>query len=168
MADAGAKRFTVLTRKALLKGLSPKKNREVPPLRYDDVYRLKAERSHLPIEINGGFKTLEHALEQLESVDAVMIGRASTDEPWIFSKADSMFFGASDPVSARRDVVLAHMNYLKEWQERGAKLPFLLAPMLNLFAGQRHARLWRRTLSEDARQLGKTPELLLETLDRVL
>jgi tRNA-dihydrouridine synthase A len=167
VAQAGAHRFTVHARKAILSGLSPKKNREIPPLRYDDVYRLKAERSHLPIEINGGFKSLEHAQEQLRSVDAVMVGRASTDEPWIFSKADSMFFGLDDPVSTRREAVMAHFDYLKEWQDRGVKLPFLLAPMANLFAGQRNARLWRRTLSENARQPGATAELLLETLDRM-
>ena len=168
VADAGAQRFTVHARIARLNGLSPKKNREIPPLRYDDVYRLKRERPHLPIEINGGLRTMEQAQAQLEFVDAGMIGRASTDDPWIFARADSLFFGDKDPLATRREAVVEHLDYLTEWQKRGAKLPFLVAPMINLFAGQRHARRWRRALSEQARDSEATPGLLLEVLDTIV
>ncbi len=167
VADAGAQRFTVHARIARLNGLSPKKNREIPPLRYDDVYRLKRERPHLPIEINGGLRTLEQAHAQLDCVDAAMIGRAATDEPWIFARADSLFFGEKDPLMTRRQAVVEHVDYLLEWQTRGVKLPFLVAPMINLFAGQRHARRWRRALSEQAREVQATPDLLLEVLDAI-
>ena len=168
VAEAGAQRFTVHARIAKLNGLSPKKNREIPPLRYDDVYRLKRERSHLPIEINGGIKSMQQALAQLEFVDAAMIGRASSDDPWIFAQADSTFFNSADPVSSRREAVIQHLEYLEEWQARGAKLAFLVAPMINLFSGQRNARRWRRVLSERVRETGATPKILLETLDAIV
>lgn len=100
VADAGCTRFTVHARKAWLKGLSPKQNRNVPPLRYADVYRLKAERPDLDIEINGGVKTLDQTMDALERVDAVMIGRAAWDTPLIFAEADHRVFGAP-PYSCR-------------------------------------------------------------------
>ena len=167
VADAGAQRFTVHARIARLNGLSPKKNREIPPLRYEDVYRLKRERPYLPIEINGGLRTMAQAQAQLKFVDAAMIGRASTDDPWIFARADSLFFDEVDPVINRRQAVVEHLDYLAEWQDRGAKLAFLVAPMINLFSGQRHARRWRRVLSEQARDSGATPDLLVDVLDTI-
>ncbi|MCB9671658.1 MAG: tRNA dihydrouridine(20/20a) synthase DusA [Alphaproteobacteria bacterium] len=97
VAAAGAARFTVHARIAWLQGLSPKQNRNVPPLRYDDVYRLKADRPELQVEINGGIKTLDEVLRHLERVDAVMIGRAAVDDPWMFAAADRRLFGGSDP-----------------------------------------------------------------------
>ena len=89
-----------------------------------------------------------------------MIGRAATDDPWIFARADSVFHGEVDPVATRHQAVYDHLDYLRTWQQRGVKLALLVAPMINLFAGERNARRWRRALSEDVRQPGATPDVL--------
>ena len=167
VAQAGSQRFTVHARIARLNGLSPKANREVPPLRYEDVYRLKRERPELVVELNGGIKTLEQAQAHRDVVDAAMIGRAATDDPWIFARADSVFFGEVDPVATRQQAVCDHLDYLRTWQQRGVKLALLVAPMINLFAGERNARRWRRALSEDVRQPGATPDVLCAALDEL-
>jgi tRNA-dihydrouridine synthase A len=167
VAKAGAQRFTVHARKAWLRGLSPKQNRDIPPLRYEDVHRLKAEFPELPIEINGGLKSLSEAKEQLAFVDAAMLGRAASDNPWIFADADRMFWGHDNPVTNRADAVRAHIPYLREWQQRGVKLAFLAQPMLNLFAGRPGARAWRRLLSESARQPGASCALFEEAIERL-
>ena len=111
---------------------------------------------------------MKQARAQLEFVDAAMIGRASSDDPWIFGRADSTFFAERDPISTRHEAVIQHLDYLTEWQARGAKLAFLVAPMINLFSGQRNARLWRRVLSERVREAGATPGILLEALDTMV
>jgi len=165
VAQAGAHRFTVHARKAWLKGLSPKQNRNIPPLRYLDVYRLKSDFPELPIEINGGLRSLDQAHEQLAHVDAAMIGRASSDDPWIFAEADRRFFESPNPVASRAQAVRDHLLYLDEWQARSVKLAFLVQPMLNLYAGRPGARFWRRTLSEGTRRAGATSELLLEAAE---
>ena len=101
VASAGADRFSVHARKAWLSGLSPKQNRNVPPLRPDEIYRLKAERPSLPIEINGGIRDLDTAAAHLEHVDAVMIGRAAWDTPFMFAEVDQRFWGAPPAHAAR-------------------------------------------------------------------
>lgn len=149
VAAAGADRFTVHARKAWLNGLSPKENRTVPPLRYDDVYRLKRERSHLPVELNGGVPTLEAVAEHLEHVDAVMIGRAIWSDPFLLADADRRVFGeAGGPGPGRAEAVRAMLPYVARWLERGARLNFLIRGWLNLFAGVPGARGWRRALTE--------------------
>ncbi|MEN0063139.1 MAG: tRNA dihydrouridine(20/20a) synthase DusA [Myxococcota bacterium] len=151
VALAGADRFTVHARKAWTKGLSPKQNRNVPPLQYDLVYRLKAERPDLVIEINGGIVSPEAAQDHLDHVDAVMIGRGARDDPYGFATADQRLFGSPAPVVTREAVARAMMGYL----DRALADPYVkphhvtrhLAP---LFAGQPGAKAWRRRLAEDA------------------
>ncbi len=167
VSAAGADRFTVHARKAWLQGLSPKENRNIPPLRYPDVHRLKAERPHLPIEINGGIRTLDVAAEQLEHVDAVMIGRAAYDTPWVFHDADSRFFGAVDPARTRHDVVRALLPWVEAELSDGTPLHRISRHMLGLFAGQRGAKRWKRHISENAHRAGAGPEVLADALDRV-
>ncbi len=151
VAESGADRFTVHARKAWLKGLSPKENRNVPPLRYDDVYRLKGERSSLPIELNGGVRTLDEALTHLEHVDAVMIGRAATDTPIIFAEADQRVFGDDGPVVTRDEVVERMAAYLDRWIGRPRFRPHhVTRHMLTLYAGVPGARAWKRALTEGA------------------
>ena len=161
VADAGCDRFTVHARKAWLKGLSPKENRNVPPLRYADVRRLKAERPHLPIEINGGVKTLDEVEEHLGHLDAVMIGRAAWDHPVRFARADSRFFGAADPGHGLREIVAAMAAWAERWMSMapGNRLGPVARPMLNLFAGQPGARQWRRVISERAFRDGADPSV---------
>ncbi len=164
VVDAGSARCTVHARKAWLKGLSPKQNREIPPLRYDDVYRLKADFPDLVVELNGGVVTLDDAAAHLQHVDAVMMGRAALDNPWVFADADRRFYGQSNPVHTRVEAVQAHLPYLAEWAERGVKLAFLTQPMLNLFAGERGARRWRQTLSETLRRPGASVSVIEDAL----
>lgn len=167
VAEAGCDRFTVHARKAWLSGLSPRENREIPPLRYPEVYRLKAERPHLAIEINGGIRTLDEAAAHLREVDAVMIGRAAIDDPYLFAEADRRFFGSATPAPSRREVVEAWLPYLDAWLSRGQKLQTLVRHSHGLFAGERGARLWRRAISEGAHGPGARPESLLAALDRI-
>ncbi len=154
VAAAGCQRFTVHARKAWLKGLSPKENRDVPPLRYADVYRLKQDFPDLPIEINGGILTLESTLEHLQQVDAVMIGRAAYDHPYLFAEADRLIFGEDTLPRSRHAVVEAMYPYIEDWTGRGWRLHGLVRPMLQLFAGQPGSRTWKRILTENASRPG--------------
>lgn len=164
VSAAGCRRFSVHARKAWLQGLSPKENREIPPLRYAEVYRLKQEFPHLDIEINGGIKTLDETAEHLEHVDAVMIGRAAYDHPWMFSEVDRRFFGDDGPGMTAVEVVEAMAEYAERWVSAGGKLNAVTRHMLHLFVGQTGARAWRRHLSENAWREGAGPELLIEAL----
>ncbi|MEO0605177.1 MAG: tRNA dihydrouridine(20/20a) synthase DusA [Myxococcota bacterium] len=150
VAEAGADRFTVHARKAWTQGLSPKQNRNVPPLRYDDVYRLKTERPDLEIEINGGIPTPTDAVRHLEQVDAVMIGRGARDDPYRFATADQEVFGATHPVVTREDVARRMQAYLDRalCHDGYCKPHHITRHLAPLFAGQPGARRWRRTLAE--------------------
>lgn len=160
VAEAGCQRFTVHARKAWLQGLSPKENRDVPPLRYDDVHRLKQEFPHLFIEINGGFKTLEQVQEQLQSVDAVMIGRAAYDHPYLFATVDRDLFGDSTPIPTRHQVAEAMLPYVDVWTGQGLKLNKITRHMLQLFAGQPGSRIWKRLLTEQSCRPGAGREVI--------
>jgi tRNA-dihydrouridine synthase A len=150
VAMAGCTRFTVHARKAWLKGLSPKENRDVPPLRYGDVYQLKQDFPTLVIEINGGIQTLEQVQTHLNSVDAVMIGRAAYDRPYLFSEVDRRFYGAQESPRSRQEVAEAMMPYAADWIEKGLKPHKITRHLLQLFAGQPGSRLWKRYLTERA------------------
>ena len=162
VSQAGCTRFTVHARKAWLQGLSPKQNRNVPPLRYPDVHRLKAERPDLDIEINGGIKTLDQTVEQLGHVDAVMIGRAAWDDPLLFAEADHRVFG-EPPQPLDVDAMLDGMaEHAARWVASGERhrLGHVIKPMLNLFAGQPGSRAWRRTLTESVQRPDATPDVI--------
>jgi tRNA-dihydrouridine synthase A len=169
VAAAGCDRFSVHARKAWLQGLDPKQNREIPPLRYDDVYRLKEERPELAIELNGGVLTLDDARRHLErGVDAVMIGRAAYDEPYLFAAADREIFGLTGaPVPSRRQVVEAMARYAERWLDAGGRLQAVTRHCLGLFAGRPGARAWRRHLSENAHRDGAGAGVLLDALAQV-
>ncbi len=167
VAGAGCDRFSVHARKAWLSGLSPKENREIPPLRYEDVYRLKRELPHLAIEINGGIVSLEATERHLQHVDGVMIGRAAYDRPFLFAEADRRFYGADDPPPSRRQVADAMVPYLEDWGRRGLRASLVTRHLLQLFAGQPGARAWRRYLSERAPRAEAGAEILRDALERV-
>jgi tRNA-dihydrouridine synthase A len=172
--EAAPDRYTVHARIAILDGLSPKENRSVPPLRYEDVYRLKSELPHLQIEINGGIHTLDEAAGHLEQVDGVMIGRAAYDNPWMLRDADSRFFAGEAPgaLPTRDAVVAAMLPYLREWQARGWHPRSILRHMLGLFAFQPGARRFRQLLSgpmaSDADGAGLLLAAIAQIPDRVL
>jgi len=153
VAAAGCRTFIVHARNAILKGLSPKENREIPPLKYDYVYRLKAELPQLEIVINGGITTWAEITQHLAYVDGVMLGRAAYHNPWLLA----------DPEKTRAQVVRAMYEYA-----RGVESVRQVARhMLGLYHGHRKARLWRRLLSDSARLRPNRPELLLEALEAV-
>ncbi|OQX29162.1 MAG: tRNA dihydrouridine(20/20a) synthase DusA [Spirochaeta sp. LUC14_002_19_P3] len=148
IADSGCRKFIVHARIADLDGLSPRENREIPPLQPGLVYRLKEDFPHLFIEINGGYRTPEAVDEALGRVDAVMIGRAALDNPWMLAEADRRWFKAVEPVPSRSDILAAALPYIIRRAEEGVPQGKLLAPIMNLFAGRPGARKWRRTLTE--------------------
>jgi tRNA-dihydrouridine synthase A len=162
VADAGCDRFSVHARKAWLQGLSPKENRNVPPLRYDDVYRLKQERPDLPVELNGGVKSWAGARGHLDRVDAVMIGRWAYDQPWSFSTVDRDFFGSHAPPVDRASVVAAMTEYAARYlrDHPHGRVGHVARHMMGLYAGEPGARTWRRSLSEQAFRGGAGPEVL--------
>ncbi len=168
VAAAGCDRFSVHARIAILSGLSPAENRTIPPLRYHDVYRLKRERPELLIEINGGFKTMTAAREALDQVDAVMIGRAAYEDPWVFAEADRVIFGEpSDPFTSRHAAVEALLPYVERERSRGTRLHHITRHLLPLFAGRPGTKVWKRILSDEAMALGAGPEVLEAALRAV-
>lgn len=166
VSQAGSDRFTVHARKAWLNGLSPKENRNIPPLRYNEVHRLKEEFPHLQVEINGGFRDWSSVGEQLEKVDAVMLGRAAYDDPWLFHTVDTQFYDDTGPVPSREEVVCAMVEYADQVlrQDNRARLGHIARHMQNLFNGLPGARRWRRTLAENAFKPNADPRLLLEAI----
>jgi tRNA-dihydrouridine synthase A len=149
VSEAGCRHFIVHARKAWLQGLSPKENRDIPPLRYQDVYRLKQEFPHLLIEINGGITTLEQVSNCLEQVDAVMIGRAAYDNPYLFATVDRDIYQQTNLIPTRHQIVAAMLPYIDYWLSRGVKLNSITRHMLQLFAGQPGTKKWKRYLSEN-------------------
>ena len=167
VSATGCQRFSVHARKAWLQGLSPKDNRTVPPLRYSDVHQLKQDFPELSIEINGGFTTLTQAKEQLASVDAVMVGRAAYDNPYIFAQADSEIFGDSTTPPTRHQVVEAMLPYLDYWTQKGVKLHSITRHMLHLFHGQPGSRIWKRYITERSCQPGANSKVVSDALKLV-
>jgi tRNA-dihydrouridine synthase A len=161
-ARAGVKTFAVHARKAWLEGLSPKENREVPPLDYDLVYRVKREHPKLKIVLNGGINTLDEAQAHLAHVDGVMLGRAAYHSPAMLTEVDARFFGG-EPVSFDA-AVDAYVAYAAEQLELRVPLNRLTKPMLGLFNGRQGARLFRRHLAEHGTLRGANLQTLRDAL----
>lgn len=147
VADAGCATFIIHARKAVLGGLTPKQNREIPPLRYEQVYRLKRDFPALEIIINGGVDSIAAAQAHLETVDGVMIGRAAYQNPYLLAAVDQVFYDAEPTPLARHDVVEALLPYITAQIERGTPLHAMSRHILGLFQGVRGGRAWRRHLS---------------------
>ena len=162
-AAAGVTRFIVHARKALLKGLSPKQNRDVPPLNYPLVYRLKRERPDLYISINGGVASLDEAEAHLAHVDGVMIGRAAYHTPAMLAQVDRRLFGA-DADADLTEVVADYCDYVRSELARGTHLAAMTRHMLGLFHGVPGARTWRRILTVE----GVRPGAGVGVIDRAL
>jgi len=162
-AQAGVRSFVVHARKAWLKGLSPKENRDVPPLDYDLVYRLKRERPDLTIVLNGGVPDLNAVAAHLEQVDGVMLGRAAYHTPEILGAADAAVFGAGEVIDSAMAVEL-YRPYLAARLAEGTPLAAMSRHMLGLFHGRPGARAWRRILTVE----GVKPGAGLEVVDAAL
>ena len=167
VANAGCQHFSVHARKAWLQGLSPKENRTIPPLRYEEVHRLKQEFPQLFIEINGGFKTLTEVKDQLQFVDAVMIGRAAYDHPYLFATADQEIYGEKTPPLTRQEVIEAMYPYLEYWLKKGVKLNSMTRHFLDLFAQQPGTKAWKRYISENAHLTHAGVEVLEQALKQL-
>ena len=167
LAGAGCRTFIVHARKAILKGLSPKENRNVPPLRYDVVYRLKNEFPGLMIILNGGITQLDEAAVHLGHVDGVMLGRAAYQNPYVLAGVDARFFAAPPPVASRNLIVERMLPYIEQELGAGCALNHIARHMLGLFQGVPGARAWRRHLSEHAHRAGAGPEVMLDALAAV-
>lgn len=164
VSQAGCQHFSVHARKAWLQGLSPKENRDIPPLRYEDVYRLKQEFPHLFIEINGGIKTLEQVRDHLQFVDSVMIGREAYDNPYLFATVDRDFYGETGEVRDRHDIIESMYPYIEYWTNRGWKLNAIARHLLQLFSGQPGTKAWKRHISE----YGHRPDAGVEVIQAAL
>lgn len=145
---SGCEVFIVHARNAWLQGLSPKENREVPPLRYEQVWRLKADFPQLTIVINGGIAGDEQIAQQLDHVDGVMLGRHAYHEPWALAGWDTRFFGATAPVAGRAEAEAAYVDYLDRLAARGTPWPLAARHMLGLHNGLPGARRWRQVWSD--------------------
>jgi len=170
VSAAGVSRFSVHARKAWLQGLSPKENRDIPPLDYALVHEMKAAFAPLHISLNGGVATLPEACDQLaRGLDGVMIGRAAYHQPWdILAQADALVFGGENPLSAPEEAVELMLPYIEAHVASGGRLGQITKHMLGLFAGQPGARVWRRVLSEGAHKPGAGVALVKEALDAVM
>ena len=148
VAEAGCNTFVVHARNAILKGLSPKENREIPPLKYDYVYQLKRDFPQLEIIINGGITDHAATAEHLKHVDGVMIGREAYQNPFTLAEVDSLFYGATPVTRSREDVMQALRPFIEAELKSGTPLRFIARHILGLYQGQYGARQWRRMLSD--------------------
>lgn len=168
VADAGCENFIVHARKAWLQGLSPKQNREVPPLKYDFVHRLKSEKPELRITINGGIKSLEAVQQQLNYVDGVMIGREAYHNPYLFAAVDKeVFQDGAAAVKTREEIVLQMCDYMDGELAKGTALHSMSRHILGLFQGCPGARAWRRYLSENSHRSGADSSVVKAALEKI-
>ena len=162
VADAGCGVFIVHARKAWLSGLSPKENREVPPLDYNRVYRLKQARPDLQIVLNGGIETVDAAAAHLAHVDGVMLGRAAYQTPYLLAEVDRNIFGSNAAAVTRSDALGALVPYAAEHIARGGRLNNITRHILGIYHGEPGARAFRRHLSENSVREGAGIEVLQE------
>ncbi|KQZ01419.1 tRNA-dihydrouridine synthase A [Pseudolabrys sp. Root1462] len=165
---AGADALIVHARKAWLKGLSPKENREVPPLDYAIVHRLKDVHTDWPIVLNGGLASLEQARDNLGNLDGVMLGRAAYQEPWRLIGVDPMFYGEAAPVASAKAAAAAMIPYIEREMAGGVRLNSITRHVLGLFRAVPGARAFRRHLSVEAVKPGASASVMADALARVV
>jgi tRNA-dihydrouridine synthase A len=167
IARAGCRTVILHARKAWLSGLSPKQNREVPPLRYELVHRIKTDFPELEVIANGGIRTLEQARAQLAAVDGVMIGREAYQNPYVLAERERALLGSADPAPTRFEIIRRLLPYVERERAEGTPLAAITRHILGLFNGQPGARAWRRHLSEAPQRPGAGPEVIVAALDHV-
>jgi tRNA-dihydrouridine synthase A len=171
VADAGCRTFIVHARNAILKGLSPKENREVPPLKYDFAYRLKRDFPDFEFIINGGIKTLAEIDLHLNHIDGVMLGREAYHNPYLMAQFDQRYYGATAAPKTRDEILRAMVPYiaaqLQKEGARGLKLNSITRHMLGLMAGLPGARSFRQTLSDSKKLASGDARLLLEAAENL-
>lgn len=165
--QSGCDTFIVHARKAWLSGLSPKENRDIPPLDYERVYQLKRDYPQLIIAINGGITDLAQIKEHLLHVDGVMVGREAYQNPYMLAHIDAELFADHHAISSRHDIIMQMLPYIEQHLQSGGYLSHITRHMLGLFQGVPGARAWRRYLSENATRKGAGTEVLLAALGHV-
>ncbi len=167
VSKAGCETFIIHARKAWLKGLSPKENRDVPPLNYDLVYQIKRDYPHLKIIINGGIKTIQSSLAHLQYVDGVMLGREVYHNPYLMIQVDGNIYADEREVLSRKQVLEQYFSYIEQQMGQGVYLKQMSRHLLGLFQGQPGAKAWRRYISENAYKEGAGIEVLQQALEKV-
>jgi len=167
VATTGTNTFIVHARNAILAGLSPKQNREVPPLKYDFVYRLKRDFPELEIILNGGIKTLDECQDHLSQVDGVMVGREAYNNPWILSQVDSRLFGKQDQLDNRIQALHNFIPFVEQRLNNGERLSHLTRHIMGLFLGQPGGKQFRRYLSEQGHKKDASVDVLKQATDLV-
>lgn len=162
--DAGCQNFTIHARKAWLEGLSPKENREIPPLDYPLVYRMKEEYPELEIVINGGIKTFDEMHQHLAHVDGVMIGREAYQNPYLLAEVDQQLFGSDAPIISRHEAIQQMLPYIEKQLSQGCYLGHISRHLLGIFQGCAGGRKFRRHISENAYKSGAGPEVIEQAL----
>lgn len=167
VAETGCQTFIVHARNAILQGLSPKENREIPPLKYDYVYQLKRDFPNLEIIVNGGIKTLEDCQTHLQHVDGVMIGREAYNNPWLLSQVDEHFYHDKALVNSRQEALAAFLPFVESKLAKGERLLHITRHIMGLFLGQPGGKQFRRHLSEKGHRPDAGIDVLLEAIDMV-
>ena len=167
VSQAGCQTFIIHARKAWLKGLSPKENREIPPLRYDLVYQIKQAFPALEIIINGGITTLEQCQQHLQHVDGVMVGREAYHNPWLLAQVDPLLYSTPAPLESRQAALLAILPYVQAQLDAGVPLGHISRHLLGLFQGMPGARAFRRLISENAHKPDAGGKLLRDALAKI-
>lgn len=167
VAEAGCETFIIHARKAWLSGLSPKQNRDIPPLDYQRAYQVKLDYPQLNISVNGGITELEQAEMHLQHLDGVMLGREAYQNPYILAQVDQRIFDAAGEALSRHQVVELMLPYIEQHLASGGRLQHISRHMLGLFQGCVGARAWRRHLSENAHKPGAGIALMQEALAKV-
>lgn len=165
--QGGCEHFIIHARKAWLSGLSPKENREIPPLDYPRVYQLKQDFPQLMIAINGGINSLDEAQTHLEQVDGVMLGRAIYQNPYLLAEVDQHIFGMTSEIKKRSQVVQEMFPYIEHQLSQGVYLGHITRHMLGLFQNMPGARQWRRHISENAHKAGAGIEVVEQALAKI-
>lgn len=167
VSKAGCDIFIIHARKAWLNGLSPKENREIPPLQYDIVRKIKLAFPQLTIILNGGIKTLSQIEENLNFVDGIMIGREAYSNPYLLADIEQRFFSSSENVKSRFEIIENLLPYIEEQLKRNINLSNITRHILGLFQGQKGARIWRRYLSEHAHLNGSNADVVRRALQQI-
>ncbi|MEI6858411.1 MAG: tRNA dihydrouridine(20/20a) synthase DusA [Shewanella sp.] len=168
VSDVGCESFIVHARKAWLQGLSPKQNREIPPLDYLRVYQLKKDYPYLNISINGGVKTLDECRDHLIHLDGVMVGREAYHNPYMLAEVDQRLYGINAPILSRDDVLEKFIPYIEKHLQAGGRLNHISRHMTGMFQGEPGSRSWRRYLSENAHKSGAGIEVIEKARDKMV
>lgn len=164
VADAGCKIFIIHARKAILSGLSPKENRQIPPLNYERVYAIKQHFPELTIVLNGGIMSLASAEKILQKVDGVMLGREAYQNPYVLHSVDSKLFGAAEVATDRLQYIHQYLPYIERQLEQGTPLQHMTRHLLGLFRGQKGGKQYRRHLSENSHRKDASIDVLLDAI----